>query len=147
MTDHIADLSKKVLSHTQIRAMGEMYAEQAGWKFITVSTEGFSGGCCHIIHRKPSDFAGVEYCAETREFIDFDDYNIAMGVLKRWVNDPPENHLRKHDISYNSRGDYMVVLRQWKIGGLPVNTKIGRHMRPYLPIAIAEALMQIPKES
>ncbi len=151
MTDHIADLSKKVLSHTQIRAMAEI----DGWKWGEYRFDGKWIG--RRVPCSPTELASKRVrladmslpidTDEDGDYPDFNDLNLAMGVLKRWVNDPPENHLRKHDISYNSRGDYMVVVRQWKIGGLPVNTKIGRHMRPYLPIAIAEALMQIPKES
>ena len=126
--NHTADVRKKVLSHTQIRVMAEMYAEQAGWKDqIKRGMSINDDGTLHIIDGGTGKFVDI----------DLNNLNIAMGALEWWHNDSVEHEFRRYGINQ----DVVVledisntVMIEWKRDEIP------------LPIAIASALMKITKE-
>ena len=159
MNNHNADPSKKVLSAEQTRAMAEIFAEQQGWK--SQIKRGMSindDGTLHIINGSTGKFVDV----------DLNDLNIAMEVLKS-LCDTTEGRFRySYKITYPDVGNHCVSIRIFDIRDdqpadtlelcqthrLFVTVDVGKgqccgivsEVGSTLPIAIAEALMQITKE-
>ena len=124
MTDHIADVSKKVLSAEQTRFMAEMYAEQHDIRKYQIIEDALLG-----------DGIAWKERPGRKRVVRFNDFNICLGVLEKWAKGPCESYNL-----YYSGGHYKLTLMV-DIGDLEPHAI--ENSDPSLPIAIAEALMKM----
>ena len=140
MNNHNADPNKKVLSHTQIRAMAEI----DGWKWGEYRFDGKWIG--RRVPCSPTELASKRVrladmslpvdTDEDGDYPDYNDYNLIMGVAKHWTRAGSQ---RLFEMSILQDG-YGVTLTDAAV------PRIEGSAGDFLPIAIASALMEITKE-